>query len=289
MTILRGALVALVLGLFAAPAGAQEEPERLVFGMMPSLEAERLVDTLEPLAEMLSERLGLPVEAHVATHYAGLVEAIGAGRLDMGLFGPTALVQAVERHGATFVLESVRHGETSYRAQFNVHVESDIERIEDLRGRAVAFVDPGSASGYQFPYAYLQSEHGIDAEHEMQPIFAGSHDAAILAVYNRDVDVAVSFEDARSMLEEDFPDVKDQVGVLGYTVGIPNGGLAVRAGLSRALTEAIADALVDIVTTEEGRALTVEIFDITDFARVSEKRYREGYAIVRETLSVFEE
>jgi phosphonate transport system substrate-binding protein len=278
--------VLLVLGLSLTPAFAQE-PERLVLGMMPSLEAERLVDTLEPLAEMLGERLGVPVDAFVATSYTGLVEAMGTGRVDMGLFGPTALVQAVERHDASFILESVRHGEASYRAQFNVHHDSDIESFEDLRGRTIAFVDPASASGYQFPYAFLLSEHGIDADADMQAIFAGSHDAAVFAVYNRDVDVGVSFEDARTMLEADFPDVKEEVRALGYTVGIPNGGMVVRAGMPAALAQRIAGAMIDIVQTDEGRALTEAIFNITDFALVGDERYDEAYAIVRETMDIF--
>src|SRR5690606_26461865 len=97
------------------------------------------------------ERLLIPVDTFVSTNFVGLVEAIGTGRVDIGLFGPAALVQAMDAYGAVPIVASVRQGSTTYRAQFNVRCDSGIETFEDLRGRTIAFVDPGPASGYQFP------------------------------------------------------------------------------------------------------------------------------------------
>jgi phosphonate transport system substrate-binding protein len=282
---------ALVLGLILplAPVFAEEEPERLVLGMVPSREAERIVDSLDPISEMLSERLGIPVESYVSTNFTALVEAVGTGRVDIGLFGPSSLVQAMDRHGAQVILASVRQGSTFYLSQFNVRCDSDIETFEDLRGRTIAFVDPASASGYQFPYAFLLTEHGINPDTEMQSIFAGSHDAAALAVYSGDVDVAVTFggtpgSDGRETIENDFPDVKEVVCILGYTSEIPNDGVVVREGISEELAQRIADALIDIAETEEGQALTDELFNVTAFAPVEP----EAYDIVRETARIFE-
>jgi phosphonate transport system substrate-binding protein len=269
--------LALGLALALTPALAQEgdTPESLVLGMVPSREADRIVDSLDPIAEMLSERIGIPVETFVSTNFTGLVEAMGTGRVDIGLFGPAALVQAMDRHGAEVILASVRNGETTYLSQFNVRCDSGIEDFSDLEGRTIAFVDPASASGYQFPYVYL----------DMQSIFAGSHDASVLAVYNGDVDVAVSFNDARTAIEEDFPDVMEEVCVLGYTDPIPNDGVVVRAGLNPELTEQIAQALIDIAETEEGGALTDELFNVTAFAPVE----ASAFDVVRETTAVFDQ
>jgi phosphonate transport system substrate-binding protein len=154
-----------------------------------------------------------------------------------------------------------------------------------LEGRTIAFVDPASASGYQFPYVFLDTQHGINPDTDMQSIFAGSHDASVLAVYNGDVDVAVSFNDARTAIEEDFPDVMEEVCVLGYTEPIPNDGVVVRAGLDPELTESIAQALIEIAETEEGGALTDELFNVTAFAPVE----ASAFDVVRETTAVFDQ
>jgi phosphonate transport system substrate-binding protein len=266
-----------------------EVPDTLVLGMVPSREADVIVDSLEPIADMLSERLLIPVETFVSTNFVGLVEAIGTGRVDIGLFGPAALVQAMDVHDAEVILASVRRGSTTYRSQFNVRCDSGIETFEDLRGATIAFVDPGSTSGYQFPFVTLLNEHGIDPNTEMTAIFAGSHDAAALAVYLGDVDVAVTFggspgSDGRETIEGDYPDVKEQVCILGYSADIPNDGVVVRPGLDPELVDQIAQALIDIANTEEGGELTSALFNVTEFARID----AEAYDVVREVSRTFQ-
>ncbi len=285
-------LIAVVLGatLFMGNANAQGDvPSKLILGMVPSREADAIVDSLDPIAEMLSERLLIPVETFVSTNFVGLVEAVGTGRVDIGLFGPAALVQAVDNYGAQVILASVRQGATSYRAQFNVRCDSGITTFEQLRGKTIAFVDPGSASGYQFPYVTLKNTYGIDPDTEMTSIFAGSHDASALAVYNGDVDVSVTFggspgSDGRETIEAEYPDVKDVVCILGYSDYIPNDGAVVRKGLDPQLVNQIADALIDIASTPEGKALTKTLFNVTDFARVD----ASAYDIVREVSKTFQ-
>ncbi|MBX3140952.1 MAG: phosphate/phosphite/phosphonate ABC transporter substrate-binding protein [Trueperaceae bacterium] len=284
--------IALVLAvtLFSGMAAAQGDiPSKLVLGMVPSREADAIVDSLDPIAAMLSERLVIPVETFVSTNFVGLVEAVGTGRVDIGLFGPAALVQAVDNYGAEVILASVRQGATSYRAQFNVRCDSGITTFEQLRGKTIAFVDPGSASGYQFPFVTLKTTYGIDPNTEMTSIFAGSHDASALAVYNGDVDVSVTFggspgSDGRETIEGDYPDVKDVVCILGYSDYIPNDGAVVRKGLDPQLVEQITQALIDIANTPEGKALTSTLFNVTEFARVD----ASAYDIVREVSKTFQ-
>jgi phosphonate transport system substrate-binding protein len=264
-----------------------EVPSRLVLGMVPSREADRIVDSLGPIADMLSKRLLIPVDTFVSTNFVGLVEAVGTGRVDIGLFGPAALVQAMDVHGAQVILASVRRGSTTYRSQFNVRCDSGITEFEQLRGGTIAFVDPGSASGYQFPFVSLM-QRGINPDTEMTQIFAGSHDASALAVYNGDVDVSVTFggspgSDGRETIEGDFPDVKDVVCILGFSDDIPNDGAVVRRGLDPQLVEQITQALIDIAATEEGRVHTQALFNVTAFARITP----EAYDIVREVSATF--
>jgi len=270
--------------LFVGFAQEGEIPDRLVIGMVPSREADVIVDSLGPIADLLSAELLIPVETFVSTNFVGLVEAIGTGRVDIGLFGPAALVQAMDRYGAEVILASVRRGSNTYLSQFTVRCDSGITEFEQLRGKAISFVDPGSTSGYQFPYVHLDTNFGINPDTDMSSIFAGSHDASVLAVYNGDVDVAVSFNDARTTIEAEYPDVMDVLCVLGYTVPIPNDGVVVRAGIDDTLKAQIAQALIGIAETEDGRALTEALFNVTAFAPIDPA----AYDIVREVSRTFQ-
>jgi len=278
----------LIAGLFGTSQAQGDIPDRLVLGMVPSREADVIVDSLGPIADLLSAALLIPVDTFVSTNFVGLVEAVGTGRVDIGLFGPAALVQAMDVHGAQVILASVRRGSTTYRAQFNVRCDSGITEFEQLRGGTIAFVDPGSASGYQFPYVTLKETYGINPDTEMTAIFAGSHDASALAVYLGDVDVSVTFggspgSDGRETIEADFPDAKEVICILGYSDDIPNDGAVVRRGLDADLVEQITQAMIDIANTEEGRALTNALFNVTEFARIGP----EAYDIVRAVSDTF--
>lgn len=261
-----------------------EVPSKLTIGMVPSRETDRIVDSLEPFADMLSQRLLIPVDSFVSTSFVGLVEALGSGRIDIGMFGPASLVQAVDSYGAEVILATVRYGETSYKTQFTVRCDSGIETFDDLRGKSIAFVDPASASGYTFPYVFLKNEYGIDADTDMSSIFAGSHDAAVIAMYNGDVDVSVSFNDAREGVENDFPAIMEETCILGYTSDIPNDGTVVRAGLDEDLVRNIQEAMIAVGETEKGAALLDEIFNGSGFGYVDPA----VYDIVREVSKEFE-
>ena len=266
-----------------------EIPDKLVLGMVPSREMGVVTDNLSAIAERLSNTLLIPVDSFVSTNFVGLVEAMGTRRVDIGFFGPAGLVQAMDAHEAQVILASVRRGSTQYRAQFNVRCDSGITEFEQLRGATIAWVDPGSASGYQFPFVSLKTTHGIDPDREMTQIFAGSHDASALAVYLGDVDVSVTFggspgSDGRDGLANDYPDVYDVVCILGFSDWIPNDGVVVRKGLDPELVEQITEALLGIVATEEGREITQLLFNVTGWARVGP----EAYDIVRAVSATFQ-
>lgn len=280
-------LVVLGLVLSLTPVFAQDEapkPDKLILGMVPSREAQEIVDSLDPLAELLGEKLGVTVEPFIATSYVGVVEALGTGRIDIAMLGAAAMPQAIDRYGAEPIVASVRFGSSTYKSQFSVQCDSGIDSFEDLEGKSIAFVDPGSASGYQFPYVYLKKNYGIDASTDMNAIFAGSHDAAMLSVYQGDVDVATTFNDARTTIEGDFPDVMEKVCVLGYTGDIPNDGVVVRGEFSDEFTKEIQQALIDIANSEEGKALLEAMINVTGFEPVTS----EAYDPVREVSAEFE-
>src|SRR6056297_1578089 len=154
-------LVVALLVTFAAPgfvSADNHKPDKLVLGMVPSREASKLVNDLQPLADLLSEELGVEVDHFISTSYTGLIEAIGTGKIDMGLFGSFAMVLADQRHDVNFLVNTVRYGANRYRGQFIVQADSGIESMEDLEGKSIAFVDPASTSGYLFPYVYLKNQ-----------------------------------------------------------------------------------------------------------------------------------
>lgn len=260
-------------------------PDSLAIGMVPSLEATRTIAHIEPLTDMLSEQLGMPVIGAILTSYTGVIEAMGSGRLDIGTFGAFSLVLGEERHGLEIILNTIRLGRDSYRAQFVVRTDSDIHSLEDLRNRTVAFVDPASASGFLFPFVHLL-DNDIDPDQDLANyIFSGGHDASLIAVYSGDIDVAVTFEDARMHIVGEYPDAYEALRIIDYTVAVPNDGVAVRPGLHPDLKKKIQDAFIAIGETEEGRKLLQEMYTVQGYVAATSERYE----IVRHTFNLMQD
>ncbi len=228
---------------------------------------------------MLSAEIGIDVYPYISTSYIGLIEAMGKGKVDVGLFGPFGMVLAEDRYGVEILVNTVRYGANSYRAQFNVRADSGITDVKDLEGKTIAFVDPASASGYLFPYVYLKNVVGLDPEKDLTYIFAGGHDAGVLAVYNGDVDCSLSFTDARTAIKGEYPDVLEKISIIGYTDYIPNDGIVARKELDDALLVKIKATFLSIGNTEEEVRILDDIFDASSFAATSSAKYQ----VVRET------
>ncbi|MCC5864149.1 MAG: phosphate/phosphite/phosphonate ABC transporter substrate-binding protein [Wenzhouxiangella sp.] len=314
------ALLALVALLAACCPGEQLDergwPKELVLGLVPALEAEALVDNLDPLTEHLAEALGMPVRSFVPQDYTGLVEALGSGRADIGMLPPFAAMLGARRYDIETILISVRKGETGYRSQWFTNdasvCDGEVEYIErlceprqqgrqpelqrfaqcqgsleSLRGQSVAFVDPNSTSGFLFPAVQLM-EMGIDVERDLNSIFVGRHDAAVLAVFAGDTRFGVSYDDARNMVCGRHADVGERVIVFEFAPMLPNDGVQVRPGLPPDLRQAIKDAFVDLAESQahlpdEQKVLWV-LYEIDGFVPLTEGLYdpvREAYELMR--------
>ncbi len=97
---------------------AAEWPDELVIGFVPSSEAGQLVEDIQPLADYLSQQLGIPVTGIVSTDYTGLVTAMETGQAQIAALPPYGLVQAVDRADAEVILQSERFGSGTYHTQF---------------------------------------------------------------------------------------------------------------------------------------------------------------------------
>lgn len=272
-----------------AAEGTGERPDVLVIGLVPSREAGALIESAEPLVQALSDRLDMEVEGFVPQDYTGLIEAMGSGQAHVGAFGPFGLIQAQDRYGVEIILQSERYGAANYHAQWLTNNpdkycedkptpddsgylgcngttdagEGPIgeEAIPKVEGATVAYVDPTSTSGFIFPGVQLL-DAGIDPQDGVEANFAGSHDAAVISVYNGDAEVGLSFDDARDIIAEEFPDVGKKVISFAYSPEIPNDGWAVAAELPDDLKQEIADALLDYASTEEGAKVLLEIYEV---------------------------
>jgi phosphonate transport system substrate-binding protein len=185
-------LLAVLLGIGGVLA---QSALKVRIGFNPTQNSDQLSQAAQAIASFIEDRLGgaVEVEVFLPTEYRGLVEAMRSGKLDFAFFPPDGYVIASREAGAKVLLKSVRFGNAYYWSAIIVRKDSGYNRIEDLEGKTIAWVDPNSAAGYVFPRAALLAR-GINPDTFFgKQVFAGKHDAAVLAVLNRSVDAAAVF------------------------------------------------------------------------------------------------
>ncbi len=171
-----------------ASLGSEERPIQLLF--VPSVDADVIVSGGEVLKEELNKATGLNFDVSVPTSYAATIEAICASPDDTMAFLPAlGYVLANERCGVQVGNAAVRFGWSVYWSQIIVAIDSDIETLEDLAGRSWGAPSVTSTSGFLVPSAML-ADAGIEPGEVVE---TGGHTAAMLAVYNGDVDFATGF------------------------------------------------------------------------------------------------
>jgi phosphonate transport system substrate-binding protein len=254
------ALAAMVVATAAFATGAQEGPELgteenpIIWAFVPSGDTQEISAGGQAVADMIYDRTGLVVEASVATEYAGVIEALQSDppSAHMASLATFSYVVAADRGVVEAELVAVRYGRPFYDGQIIANVDSGIQSLEDLDGKSFARPDPLSTSGWIIPQLTMRAA-GINPDTDLtQIVDAGGHTGVVTAVYNGDVDAGATFVDARSNVEEDFPDVYDRVQVIEVSAPIPNDGVQFHPSIDGEMRDAIVEALLDIAATEEG-------------------------------------
>lgn len=251
--------------------GTAENP--IVMSFVPSGDTQDIIASGDTLAQMLTERTGLTVTSNVGTDFSSVREAMCAGQAQIGWLNTFNYVLANEQCGVDAALAMLRFGATTYAGQIIVRADSGITSLEDLRGKVMCWVDPASTSGYIIPRIMLAAE-GIDPDTDFsQTIEAGSHNNVVTQVYNGDCDAGATFSDARTGIEEEFPDVLEQVVVLATTSDIPNDSVSFVSDFPEEMRTEIVAALLDIAGSPEGQEALNTLYNIESLVESNDAFY----------------
>ncbi len=242
----------LTLLMLASPTWAADPrwPKELTFALLSTESAPEVGRRWTPILEQRSKDLGIPVKRVAATDYRGSIEALKFNKAQIGQLGPKAYVEASHNNYANVEpVVQLQHanGSLGYRSCLIVHPDSDIFSPEDIAGKTFAFNDPNSTSGYLVPMTFFLTEMGIEPKEYFSKLtFSGSHEASILAVANKKVDVAsTNLPDIQQMTREGkIP--RGAVRVIWVSKLIPNDPIVVRKDLPDSLKQAIQQALLSM-------------------------------------------
>lgn len=183
-------------GAADSAGSGSRNPDTLVFAAVPSEESDSLQAGFDPIIAMIEKETGKTIEFQNATDYAAVIEGMRAGKVDIAQFGPFSYVLARNQGAQVTPVGAQVDGpdeEPGYQSYGIAQAGSPITDLAGYRGKKVCFVDPSSTSGYLYPTAGLL-EAGIDLTKDIEPIFAGGHDASVLAVKSGQCDAGFAYD-----------------------------------------------------------------------------------------------
>jgi phosphonate transport system substrate-binding protein len=174
-----------------APAGATRDPRVLVFAYTPVEDPAVYARVWDGFIDHLSQVTGKRVQFFPVQSNAAQLEAMRAGRLHVAGFNTGSTPLAVNCAGfVPFAMMARADGSFGYEMEIITRPGRGIERVDDLRGRTLAFTQPTSNSGYKAPAILLEREAGLREGADYQAVFSGKHDNSVLGVVNGDYEAA---------------------------------------------------------------------------------------------------
>lgn len=220
--------------------------EELRFGIIATESTIGLRNEFEPFLDDMSKALGIPVECYFASDYAGVIEAMRFGKVDLGWFGNKSAIEAVDRAGGQVFAQTVSaDGESGYWSTLIVHVDSPYKTVDDLVRNAdkLAFGngDPHSTSGFLIPSYFLWRDLGIDPKQTFKTVINSNHETNALSVANRQVDFATCSTEVLEQIKTQRPKVHQKLRVVWTSPLIPADPLVWRKNLPESLKESISE------------------------------------------------
>lgn len=139
----------------------------------------------------LAQVTGKKVQFFPVQSNAAQIEAMRAGRLHVAGFNTGSVPLAVNCAGfVPFAIMGDEKGLFGYEMEIITYPGSGITKLQDLKGRKLAFTAETSNSGYKAPSALLRGEFKLEAGRDYTAVFSGKHDNSVLGVANKDYEAA---------------------------------------------------------------------------------------------------
>jgi phosphonate transport system substrate-binding protein len=198
--------------------------------------------------------------------------AVRNGQIELGFSNSVVYIELKKEVPIELLAVSAEQkGGTRFRGIFLARKDSDINTIQDLKGKKLAFVDKDSAGGYVFQIMHLKKA-GLEAPKDFTLLpFAKKHDNVVMAVFNK-------VADAGGIREDDLEKAKGKVDltqmkIIAYTESYPNWPVFAAPSLKKDMADKVRAALLKLQLKNPKTATVLGPAKLAGFAPVSDRDY----------------
>lgn len=279
-----GAVVALAIGGLAAvwwfqppaaPGIVVPTGPPVTLAIPPVNEPARMVADYEPLRAWLELQIDRPVRLLPANSYGEVGTWLAEGKVPYAVLPPYVyIVTARDAKGIQPLAMKLFDGSSGTDGVMLVREDSPARSAQDLVGRPVCFVDPGSTTGYVLARGWLR-ESGVDPDKGVVPRITGNHSASIRDLDQGACDAAATFSGAW-MTSEVTGLSPARFRVLAVTGRTPHDAVCAGPAADPAVTRRLTEALLSLDPPNDlGMVRIGESERITGYVAVDDARWND--------------
>jgi len=233
------------------------DPDTLIFAYTPVEDPAVYKTAWADFLTYLEEKTGKDVVFFPVQSNAAEIEAMRSGRLHIAGFNTGSNPLAVNCAGfRPFTIMGRKDSSFGYEMEILTYPGSGITKVEDIKGKKLAFTSPTSNSGFKAPSAILKAEYNMIPERDFEAVFSGKHDNSILGVANKDYPAASIANSVLHRMTARGVVKADQLISIYKSQTFPTTGFGVAHNLKPELQEIIRSSFLDFPW--EGSSLEVE-------------------------------
>ena len=272
------ALVMPMRGVVSAQSGAKTEAKILTLGLISEINRaaieEHFLDFVRYVGRRLTPEVGGRVV--VASTSFDLVKMIEQRQVDFYFESvySTYSINYVHGVGRT-ILRRWKSGLAEYQSLLFTKKDGGVKRLDELRGKTIAFEDPGSTSGYLMPKIFLQrngfrlaEKKDYDANatpDQISYVFVPREDKLLAMVLSKQAAAGAISDDSYGRLSNER---KAEIAVLAQTERLPRHLVSVRADLAPQTVARLTDILIAMHDDPEGLKILSRTDRTTKFDRL---------------------
>lgn len=264
------AAFALAVGLGSTGVNAQELKE-ITFGIISTEATQNLKQDWQPLIDSMQKQTGMTVKAFFASDYAGIIEGMRFGKVQVAWFGNKSAMEAVDRAGGEIFAQMVNaDGTQGYYSHLIVNKDSPLQSLDDVLKSAGKLDfgngDPNSTSGFLVPGYYVFAQNKVDPKSAFKTVRSANHETNALAVANKQVDVATNNSENLAKIALRHPDKFENIKVVWTSPLIPLDPLVIKKDLPEASKQKIRDFFYGYgKQSEQEKAVLMKLSKLSGF------------------------
>jgi len=272
-------LIAILLCGMRPAAGAQNNPGNvttLTLGAVFQDPGVPIEEHFRPLVNYVARKLSPSGEIKGAVIVAGsaaqMTKLLNEQRVDFYMESPYPTYLINRLGAAALLLRRWKGSMAEYHSIIFTTKEGGITRLEDMRGKMIAFEDPGSTSGYFLPklfllkkgFAVIEKSNVADkvGAGEIGYAFTGTDKNVVSLVLQKKVAAGAISTDDHAKLDDTS---KAAIARLGESEPVPRHLVSVRKDLPEPVIKRLKEILVTMHQDEEGRKILSQTGDTTKF------------------------